>query len=852
MTSTAKSATSYSDKTFKNAPIAIGPLVSVLVQVCLAFYVAKLFAIEEERSFLTIIWLVAGLFAVHALLPLKFRLPVFIGGGIAVSFITLGLTRAIWILVIGASLIGMCHLPIRFCYRVVIVLVAGLLLTAIQARWIEATSKITDILPVLGAIFMFRLAIYLYDLRHEKGYISPWQRISYFFLLPNPLFPLFPVVDYKTFLKSYYSQPAQIVYQKGALWIVRGMVHLICYRLVYNYMSPAMSEITGLGEVAMWVVSSYLIYLRVSGQFHLIVGVLLLFGFNLPETHKHYLLASGFNDYWRRINIYWKDAMMKLVFYPVFTRVKGLGMVGGLVVSTAAVFVATWFLHDYQRFWLIGSFHIRVMDLIFWGIFAVLVIINSVYEAKRKPTQKRGATAWSWFAGIRLSLQVAAMLLLMCSLWSMWGCNTVGDWWEAVSQARHATATEVTWALLAVIGALGIGTVAQYFKHKGFFHWPEKPSVPQMAYTAVAQLLLMLAFGSWHFHQGFEGKLGEVAEAMRGADVRDQAQIDLERGYYEGLLSDDSSYAQMLRNQQTGFLPQGTIERDADFPENEEKWVRTGDLRVKTYPPLATGITVGKPWSTNQWGLRDQDYSKEKPEGVYRIAVVGASYTMGRGVADGKNFESEIERMVNDKLDTKVEVLNFATTSYSTLENVYVIDKVIGEFEPDALFLIAHGLAAKRCSRKLAKHAIDGVELSYPFLRDMKRKARLDKRLSEDENLRRIEPYSEKILAWCYQTMADGCRRDGIQPVWIFMPTTKRVNGAPLDIAEMRPFAEKAGFHTMAVSKAYGGLKLEEIRVHPDDQHPNEKSHKIFAGRLLETLKAEGPKFPLGIDLSGL
>ena len=74
-----------------------------------------------------------------------------------------------------------------------------------------------------------------------------------------------------------------------------------------------------------FLLATFLLYLRVSGQFHLIVGVLHLFGFRLPETHHLYFLASSFTDFWRRINIYWKDFMMKLVYYPSFFRLQRLG-----------------------------------------------------------------------------------------------------------------------------------------------------------------------------------------------------------------------------------------------------------------------------------------------------------------------------------------------------------------------------------------------------------------------------------------------------------------------------------------------------------------------------------------------
>ena len=71
-----------------------------------------------------------------------------------------------------------------------------------------------------------------------------------------------------------------------------------------------------------YLVCNYLLYLRVSGQFHMACGMLHLFGFQLPETHHRYLLATSFTDYWRRINIYWKDFMVRVVFNPVVFRLK--------------------------------------------------------------------------------------------------------------------------------------------------------------------------------------------------------------------------------------------------------------------------------------------------------------------------------------------------------------------------------------------------------------------------------------------------------------------------------------------------------------------------------------------------
>ena len=108
-------------------------------------------------------------------------------------------------------------------------------------------------------------------------------------------------------------------------WIVRGLLHLILYRFVYLHLAGDPAELVTLGDLRAVPARTFLLYLRVSGQFHLIVGVLHLYGFRLPETHHLYYLASSFTDFWRRINIYWKDFMMKLVYYPSYFRLRRWG-----------------------------------------------------------------------------------------------------------------------------------------------------------------------------------------------------------------------------------------------------------------------------------------------------------------------------------------------------------------------------------------------------------------------------------------------------------------------------------------------------------------------------------------------
>src|SRR5439155_7314418 len=117
-------------------------------------------------------------------------------------------------------------------------------------------------------------------------------------------------------------------------------------------------------------------------QFHIIVGILHLFCFHLPETHRSYFLTSSFTDFWRRINIYWKDFMMKLFYYPAYFALRKRGEARAIVLSTVLVFATTWMLHSYQWFWFRGSVLLAWNDLIFWSVLGLLVVITTLHELR--------------------------------------------------------------------------------------------------------------------------------------------------------------------------------------------------------------------------------------------------------------------------------------------------------------------------------------------------------------------------------------------------------------------------------------------------------------------------------------
>lgn len=384
----------------------------------------------EGRAFQLLMTIAAVALPIHYLLPYRWKKPFFVAASIAGMTLVFGMSVAAFVLPIAAALIGVCYLRTSWVARAGIIAAAAAGMALARAG-ITGTAIPTGVWPVLGTMFMFRMIIFLYELKHAQKPERPIDAINYFFLLPNYCFLHFPVVDYRTLQRGYFAADIHETQRAGLAMMLRGGIHLLLYRLVYHLLLIPAEEVQGPASLAGFVVCNYLLYLRVSGQFHMACGMMHLFGYQLPETHHHYLLATGFTDYWRRINIYWKDFMVRVVFNPIVFRLKKRPQAVALSVATVVVFFTTWALHAYQSFWLRGSWGFSVPDALFWGILGGLVLINVRNDARSTRTRSRLArnktTPTPRERAIH-ALKVFGTFTTIALLWSLWSSPSLGAW----------------------------------------------------------------------------------------------------------------------------------------------------------------------------------------------------------------------------------------------------------------------------------------------------------------------------------------------------------------------------------------------------------------------------------------
>ncbi len=791
-------------------------LALIVAQLAAVLALVRVFNIEGPAFFNVCALAVAG-FLVHLCLPERQRLPWFAALSVLSVFVAVGVPAASTVLVLGAVLIATCHLPAGWGLRVGLLFAAGAGL-AIVRLWAGHDGLFATALPVLASMFMFRLALYLHALRQGEVSFSPPLAVAYFFMVPNASFALFPVVDYRRFVQSRSAADALTTYEIGVRWIGRGLTHLLLYRLVFFDLAPRELFVYDLGDLVRHVLSVVLLYLKVSGQFHLIVGLLHLFGFRLPETHHLYLLAPSLPEFWRRINIYWKDFMAKMVYFPVVASLGGASLTRRVLLGSSAVFAASWLLHSYQVFWIEGRPLLSWIDASFWAIFAALTLL-SLLRARNRSEPSRGWSA-SRAAGTLRTFAIVAVL------WSFWNAESWGSWLHMWTQARHATAAEWLWlGAIVLAGSVVAG-----------FSWPRRSAErnwragESLAWARLAAMLVASAFVGWGAHRQLPAEASEIVLHLQGRGLAAHQELLDVPGYYERL----------TRREPPPADPPAAGDPAAPLPAGAEPLFVAGPdfLGGRLGRSVRTAVD-GKLTTTNRLGLRDREYDVARPPGTVRIALMGASDIMGAGLADDETVDARLEPRLDAwsrRRGLSTEVLNLGYGGWSITQRAVAIPTLAGPLTPDLILFVVYHYELPLLPQGVAGALAADVAIPEPVLADAVRTARLTSDMTPRTMLAHLRPFEPQILAAGVRRAAAEADRLGVPLllVAIQLPGAPGAGNLPM----LQRLAAQDGMPMIDCSRIWEGQHRLEVSISEQDPHPNARGAMLIADCLYDRLVA--------------
>ncbi len=117
---------------------------------------------------------------------------------------------------------------------------------------------------------------------------------------------------------------------------------------------------------------------------------------------------------------------------------------------------------------------------------------------------------------------------------------------------------------------------------------------------------------------------------------------------------------------------------------------RPHDIAAFQADPGSIERRVSYTWSTDAWGFRGPGVAMNKPEGGFRVAVVGECVAFGNGVEDHQPWPARLDDLLTEAMPERhVEVVN-ASSPDPPLQVLARLDVVVPDFDPD-LVLLAPG-----------------------------------------------------------------------------------------------------------------------------------------------------------------
>ena len=150
----------------------------------------------------------------------------------------------------------------------------------------------------------------------------------------------------------------------------------------------------------------------------------------------------------------------------------------------------------------------------------------------------------------------------------------------------------------------------------------------------------------------------------------------------------------LLPSRETGLLasrPVAALYPDLAEPERIFEEVTAESLEWRPYELFAMRPGLeGRHFSTNALGLRGGETSPSKPEGVFRIAVLGGSAAWGYGSSSNAATVPALLQagLLRRRPDLTIEVLNAAQPGYVSTQQLIFFHREVAKLEPDLVLLL--------------------------------------------------------------------------------------------------------------------------------------------------------------------
>jgi len=340
-------------------------------------------------------------------------------------------------------------------------------------------------------------------------------------------------------------------------------------------------------------------------------------------------------------------------------------------------------------------------------------------------------------------------------------------------------------------------------------------------------------------------------ESSRSRELNRTDRAATAGGYYEGLIGGEGKDRRGAPGALELAIIGDPIGRNRDLVKRITRDLDRDFLQFELKPDHDE-VFFGQRFTTNSRGMRDREYPAEKPEGVYRIALLGSSIDMGWGVATPDTYENRLENWLNAEaarrhLTRRFEVLNFAMAAYGPAQRYEAFRRKALAFEPDLVLHASTLIDSRLLEIHLGGLIKNRVDWKYDFLHEAAIEAGIDP--ARERAAASSRGFKERVKAgyWIFAdavlgALAADCRSRDIPVADLLIPRACRDDDADLralTVARKAGIAARHAVPLIDLSATFDGRDAATIEIAPGDDHPNALGHQLLFEALSKALLAE-------------
>lgn len=265
--------------------------------------------------------------------------------------------------------------------------------------------------------------------------------------------------------------------------------------------------------------------------------------------------------------------------------------------------------------------------------------------------------------------------------------------------------------------------------------------------------------------------------------------------------------------------------------------------------PGASGYFMGVDVAINSKGLRDTEYTYEKPDSTFRILLLGDSITLGWGVRQGHIYADVLEKQLNHNLNLprykRFEVINAGVGNYNTEHELYYLESEGLKYHPDMVMICFFVNDGEIIKHRESISFLDRNSYLWTMM-----KGRLDmmtRMMSVEKDY--VDFYNDLYIPGspgrtafdrAFNQILQICRRIQIDPFVVLYPELHVTDETSYPFKKVHQLVRdlSAAYEAPVVDllPIYQGEIPESLWVAPDDAHPNARAHNMAADAIYQHL----------------